>query len=191
MFKHVVIIASMLLAGPAVAQQLGANSNSQSGSISQSSINIQGSEAPPGHASSAIAPGMSSGHPCAWTPATFGISVVGAGISMGGQDIDDACMLGQMGLSQPAMLMIAARNMQACQALLQAGYVAACHDGRSGSSTTQVATRSTRTVDSNRGPAYGTICRWNQSRTQIEYSIASWASREQASADCRARLGLN
>ena len=73
-----------------------------------------------------VAPSMSSGHPCAWAPLSVGVSVVGFGGAFGGQRIDDACLLAQMGVPQAAVLMIAARNPSACRALQAVGRVASC-----------------------------------------------------------------
>jgi hypothetical protein len=73
-----------------------------------------------------VAPGFSSGHPCAWAPVSVGISVVGFGGAIGGQRIDDACLLAQMGVAPAAILMIAQRNPSACQALLAVGRVRSC-----------------------------------------------------------------
>ncbi len=74
-----------------------------------------------------VAPSMSSGHPCAYAPVSLGLSVIGFGGAVGGQRIDDACLLAQMGYKPPALSMIAARNPAACRALeanrmIQPGY---------------------------------------------------------------------
>jgi hypothetical protein len=69
---------------------------------------------------------MSSGHPCAWAPVSIGVSVVGFGGAFGGQRIDDACLLAQMGVPQAAVLMIAERNPSACRALMAVGRVRSC-----------------------------------------------------------------
>jgi hypothetical protein len=73
---------------------------------------------------------MSSGHPCAFAPVSVGVSVVGFGGAFGGQRIDDACLLAQMGERPAAMVMIAARNPAACQALMAVGRIRSC-GGRS------------------------------------------------------------
>jgi hypothetical protein len=57
---------------------------------------------------------------------SVGISVVGFGGAFGGQRIDDACLLAQMGVPQAAVLMIAERNPSACRALMAVGRVASC-----------------------------------------------------------------
>jgi hypothetical protein len=79
-----------------------------------------------------VAPSMSSGHPCAYAPVSVGVSVVGFGGAFGGQRIDDACLLAQMGYRAPSVSMIAARNPQACRALEATGHIPAgyCGGGR-------------------------------------------------------------
>jgi hypothetical protein len=73
-----------------------------------------------------VAPSMSSGHPCAYAPISVGVSVIGFGGAFGGQRIDDACLLAQMGVAPAAVLMIAERNPSACRALMAVGRVASC-----------------------------------------------------------------
>jgi hypothetical protein len=76
-----------------------------------------------------VAPSMSSGHPCAWAPVSLGISVVGFGGALGGQKIDDACLLGQLGERAASVSMIAARNPSACRALAAVGRIPAGYCG--------------------------------------------------------------
>jgi hypothetical protein len=71
-----------------------------------------------------VAPSMSSGHPCAFAPVSVGVSVVGFGGAFGGQRIDDACLLAQMGVQDASISMIAARNPAACRALAAVGRIA-------------------------------------------------------------------
>lgn len=71
------------------------------------------------------APSMSSGHPCAFTPASASISIIGGGIGAGGQTVDNACLLAQMGEKQSALNMIAARDPAACRALVRSGRISA------------------------------------------------------------------
>jgi len=70
-----------------------------------------------------VAPSMSSGHPCAFAPVSIGVSVVGFGGAFGGQRIDDACLLAQMGVQDASISMIAARNPAACRALAAVGRI--------------------------------------------------------------------
>lgn len=91
------------------------------------------------------APSMSSGHPCAYTPASGGLSIIGAGISAGGQTVDDACLLAQMGDNASAMHMIAARNPAACRALVAQGRIPrGSYCGSGGSDAPSASTKNVR-----------------------------------------------
>jgi len=70
-----------------------------------------------------VAPSMSSGHPCAYAPISVALSVIGFGGAIGGQVVDDACLLAQMGERPSSVSMIAARNPRACRALEANGRV--------------------------------------------------------------------
>ncbi len=121
------------------ASQAVANSNSSSGAIAQGgsvTFNTPASTSSRVHqtisgtqtiksAPQVAPPSMSSGHPCAWAPLSVGISVVGFGGALGGQRIDDACLLGQMQYRDAAVVMIAQRNPAACRALEAAGNIRA------------------------------------------------------------------
>jgi hypothetical protein len=93
-----------------------------------------------------VPPGFSSGHPCAYAPLSVGISVIGFGGAIGGQKIDDACLLAQMGVGQASVLMIAQRNPAACQALLAVGRVRSCGGYRTAAQPAAVATAPARKV---------------------------------------------
>lgn len=88
-----------------------------------------------------VAPSMSSGHPCAWAPVSVALSVVGFGGAVGGQRIDDACLLAQMGVRDASISMIAARNPAACRALEAVGRIRAgsCGGTRRAAAPAQVA----------------------------------------------------
>ena len=72
---------------------------------------------------------LGGGHPCAYSPATLQISVIGSGAGAGGMKIDSACMLMVMGAAgdakayKAAQLMLAARDPAACSAMQAAGLV--------------------------------------------------------------------
>lgn len=70
-----------------------------------------------------VGPGFSSGHPCAWAPVSGGITIIGGGIGAGGQRVDNACLLAQMGQNRAAVIMIAQRDRSACLALRAAGAI--------------------------------------------------------------------
>lgn len=80
------------------------------------------------------------GHPCAWTPGSGQISLIGGGLGGAGMTIDEACMLAVMGaatgsvqMHNAALYIIAARDPDACKAMYMAGLVTDCVDkeGRS------------------------------------------------------------
>jgi hypothetical protein len=76
---------------------------------------------------------LGGGHPCAYSPATGQISIIGGGLGLGGMKVDSACLLMVMGYSDPraqraAEYMIAARDDDACVAMEMAGMVT-CDDG--------------------------------------------------------------
>lgn len=67
-------------------------------------------------------PSMGSGHPCG-LGGSIGISLIGGGAAGGITQVDEACLLAQMGQGQAALVMIATRNPQACAALRQVGSI--------------------------------------------------------------------
>lgn len=133
------------------ASQAVANSSSSSGAIAQGgsvTFNTPASTSARVHqtygtqtirsAPQVVAPSMSSGHPCAWAPLSVGVSVVGFGGAFGGQRIDDACLLAQMGVQDASISMIAARNPAACRALAAVGRISPNACGRSRSAAAPV-----------------------------------------------------
>lgn len=69
-------------------------------------------------------PSMGSGHPCG-LGGSIGISLIGGGASGGVTQVDEACLLAQMGQGQAALIMIATRDPGACAALRQVGSIPA------------------------------------------------------------------
>lgn len=67
-------------------------------------------------------PSMGSGHPCG-LGGSIGISIIGGGASGGVTQVDEACLLAQMGQGQAALIMIASRDPGACAALRQVGSI--------------------------------------------------------------------
>jgi hypothetical protein len=100
------------------------------------------------------APSMGSGHPCL-LPTSVGIGIIGAGASFGTGQVDDACLLAQMGLTEAAAVMIAARNPAACRALMAAGQISAassCGGAGSDAATETVSTSSANMAQSDNAP---------------------------------------
>ena len=195
------IAALALSAGFAVAQE----ASSQSGSASGVIANIQGAagaantntftspadttvrykggyETVPG----VVAPSFSSGHPCAYSPGSIGIAVLGAGASAGGQKIDDACLLGQMGHQQEALALIAARNPTACQALAATGKIAAESCGGNPDRWNVRATGNTRVSTKAPTPVAYSKCEFDGA---IRVAVKRGADQSLAISQCRATLG--
>lgn len=75
-------------------------------------------------APSVQAPSMGSGHPCG-LGGSIGISIIGGGAAGGVTQVDEACLLAQMGQGEAALIMIARRDKEACVALRQVGRIPA------------------------------------------------------------------
>jgi len=75
---------------------------------------------------------LGGGHPCAYSPSTAQISVIGGGAGFGAMKVDSACMLMVMGAAgdprayNAAQYMLAARDPAACKAMQASGMVADC-----------------------------------------------------------------
>lgn len=100
---------------------------------------------------------LGGGHPCAWSPATAQISIIGGAFGAGGMTIDEACMLMVMGAStgdtkayNAAIYMMAARDFEACVAMYKSGLVTDCVD-RNGKS--RVKPKPTPVVSTRNKPA--------------------------------------
>lgn len=149
---------------------------SQSISGNNSSVNFRDRKQAPGHA----APSMSSGHPCAFSPASLGVSFIGGAVSGGGMKVDVACMLGQLGYTDAAMVMYASGNSQAASALEQTGYIQR--------SSGAAATTSSRSVAPEQANAF-TSCKKDGEAIRVGVRRgASEALKSRAVADCKALL---
>jgi hypothetical protein len=151
----VLLVAIMLLIGltvSAFAQSSestaisGANSEVEvsTGAIAGSAINNYGQK--PGkdnrvYNEVATAPSLGGlalggGHPCAYSPATAQVSLIGGGAGIGGMKVDSACMLMVMGATgdkaayKAAQLVIAGRDPAACAAMQEVGLVTGCPERR-------------------------------------------------------------
>ena len=98
--------------------QLQGQGQSQELSGNNSSVSIRDRRQAP----TAIAPSMSSGHPCAYG-GSLGASFVGGAISLGGNEVDNACMLYQSGQIDAANYLLASRDPAACRALRAVGSI--------------------------------------------------------------------
>jgi len=81
---------------------------------------------------------LGGGHPCAYSPATAQVSIIGGGAGVGGMKVDSACMLMVMGAAgdkaayKASQLVIAGRDPAACRAMEQVGLVTGCDEPRRG-----------------------------------------------------------
>lgn len=144
---------------------------------------------------------LGGGHPCAYSPATGQLSIIGGGAGFGGMQIDTACMLlinaaasGDIRAYNAAMNMLAARDPAACKAMYQAGMVADCVDKR-GKSTVKAAPVSNQSTPSkvstkNRvAPAYFPQTTCNREGGKLRYSVdAHFADKQSARSNCLKRL---
>lgn len=139
------------------------------------------------------APGMSNGHPCAYSPASVGISIIGGGIGAGGQKIDDACMLAQMNERGAAISMIASRNPSACKSLRGQGRIPAnqpCDDQerRQAKRASQEATTSSRSAPRTTVETIA-YSKCEVSSRGIEVRVARGSTQAKAVAACKEHLG--
>lgn len=81
---------------------------------------------------------LGGGHPCAYSPATAQVSIIGGGAGIGGMKVDSACMLMVMGATgdkaayKAAQLVIAGRDKSACRAMEAVGLVSGCAEPKGG-----------------------------------------------------------
>jgi hypothetical protein len=211
------IAVAALCAAPAYAQQArsvagaqaisGSNAQSSSGAIAgggTSSVNILPNPSATTSnnkvdtiPSGVVGPGFGSGHPCAYSPVSIGVAVIGAGVSGGGQKVDEACLLAQMGYSQEAMYIIASRDRRACLALRSAGKIGPGSCGGSDKTgvigtgnTAQAAVRPAAVASTQEAgqPSGYTRCVRSDKGFRIRYSGST--SKAVAQANCKAKLGL-
>jgi len=127
---------------------------------------------------------LGGGHPCAYSPATGQISIIGGGLGVGGMKIDSACMLMVMGAAGDARAykashyMIAARDPAACAAMEAAGMVTC---GSKGSAVTA----------SSKGavaPGVGGKCQLSDGK--ILFKATSTSRRDAELTACKESLGF-
>ena len=198
--------AVVLLAVPAFAEGRGGNrANSASNSEAVAIVDAQTSSGAAsvinypadttveysGEIRSAPALGglaLGGGHPCAYSPVTGQLSIIGGGAGVGGMKVDSACMLMVMGYGDArakaaAEYMIAARDPAACNAMKAAGMVADCV-GKGGTSTT-----STKNAPAIAGATFKT-CAYDAASNKLTVSKAGGATIQIAARDCKASLGM-
>jgi hypothetical protein len=208
---------ALLIAGPVLAQSSestaisGANSEVEvsTGAIAGSQINNYGQKAGKDntvYAEVSSAPSLGGlslggGHPCAFSPATAQISVIGGGAGIGGMKVDSACMLMVMGATgdkaayKAAQLVIAGRDKGACRAMEQVGLVTGCDEPRRGGGvlgggrdwSKPAATAETASSKS-ANPGWGAKC--DLQGRKLVFQPTSKPARNAELSACKARFGV-
>jgi len=208
---------ALLIAGPVLAQSSestavsGANSEVEvsTGAIAGSSINNYGQKAGKDgkvYAEVSSAPSLGGlslggGHPCAFSPATAQVSIIGGGAGIGGMKVDSACMLMVMGATgdkaayKAAQLVIAGRDKSACRAMEQVGLVTGCDEPRRGGGvlgggrdwSKPAATAETASSKS-ANPGWGAKC--DLQGRKLVFQPTSKAARNAELSACKARFGV-
>jgi hypothetical protein len=138
---------------------------------------------------------LGGGHPCAYSPATGQVSLIGGGGGFGGMKVDSACLLMIVGAAgnpqaqQAAIYMIAGRDDDACKAMYKAGMIADCVNSK-GRSTVKakpvVATRSAPVADKK----MWNKCSYNKATNEVNFRKTSGVSSKAGGAACYASLGF-
>jgi hypothetical protein len=208
---------ALLIAGPVLAQSSestavsGANSEVEvsTGAIAGSQINNYGQKAGKDntvYAEVSSAPSLGGlalggGHPCAYSPATAQVSIIGGGAGIGGMKVDSACMLMVMGATgdkaayKAAQLVIAGRDKGACRAMEQVGLVTGCDEPRRGGGvlgggrdwSKPAATAETASSKS-ANPGWGAKC--DLQGRKLVFQPTSKAARNAELSACKARFGV-
>ena len=209
------LCAALALSAPAFAQSSestavsGANSEVEvtTGAAAGASINNYGQKAGKDntvYAEVSSAPSLGGlalggGHPCAYSPATAQVSLIGGGAGIGGMKVDSACMLMVMGATgdkaayKAAQLVIAGRDKGACRAMEQVGLVTGCDEPRRGglgggrdwskpAATTETA--------SSKGANTGWGAKCELTGKKLAFRPTSAAARNAELSACKARYGL-
>jgi hypothetical protein len=189
----------------------GANSEVEvsTGAIAGSAINNYGQK--PGadnrtYQEVATAPSLGGlalggGHPCAYSPATAQVSLIGGGAGIGGMKVDSACMLMVMGAAgdkaayKASQLVIAGRDPAACRAMEQVGLVTGCKEARGGGGiigggrdwSKPAATAETA---SSKGTNTGWGAKCQLTGKKLAFQPTSKAARSAELSACKARYGL-
>lgn len=124
---------------------------------------------------------LGGGHPCAYSPATAQISIIGGGAGVGGMKVDSACMLMVMGAAgdpkayKAAQYMMAARDPAACKAMEAAGMVDCIGKGEP------------KTAKSSKGGDGG---KCELTGKKLAFRVSSGGDRNAELVACKAKYGL-
>lgn len=134
---------------------------------------------------------LGGGHPCAYSPATGQISIIGGGAGFGGMKVDSACMLMVMGAAGDARAykashyMIASRDPAACKAMAAAGMVSGCVEG---GGILRPAPRPATVSSKGTAAGVGGKCRLEDGK--ILFRASSTSARDAELTACKASLGF-
>jgi hypothetical protein len=205
------LCAALALSAPAFAQSSNSEASSEAstnvevatGAIAGSSINNYGQRAGKDgkvYAEISSAPSLGGlalggGHPCAFSPATAQVSIIGGGVGLGGMKVDSACMLMVMGATgdkaayKAAQLVIAGRDPAACAAMQTVGLVTGCPE-RGGRLTGSRPDRSKPSDSADAGTNTGTGAKCQLAGKVLTFRPTSAAARVAELAACRAKFGV-
>jgi hypothetical protein len=208
------IVMMLALAVAAFAQSSNSEASSEAssevevttGAIAGSQINNYGQKAGKDntvYAEVASAPSLGGlalggGHPCAYSPATAQISVIGGGAGIGGSKVDSACMLMVMGAAgdkqayKAAQLMLAARDPGACLAMEQVGLVQGCDRRKRGTAAAPAEKKdfSKGATASSKGTSTGWGAKCELTGKKLAFQPTSKAARNAELSACKARYGI-
>jgi hypothetical protein len=136
---------------------------------------------------------LGGGHPCAYSPATAQISLIGGGAGIGGMKVDSACMLVVMGAAgdpkayKAAQYMLAARDPSACVAMRSAGMIADTSEcGESAGFTRPRKDFSAPVAASSKGVNTGTGAKCEKVGNRITFRATSVAAQSAELSACKA-----
>lgn len=128
---------------------------------------------------------LGGGHPCAYSPTTAQVSIIGGGAGFGAMKVDSACMLMVMGAAgdakayAAAQYMIAARDADACTAMQASGMISAC---------VRPGAQPAATVSTKSGGGTGSKCQLSDGKILFRASAQSQRNAELEA--CKASLGF-
>lgn len=137
---------------------------------------------------------LGGGHPCAYSPATFQVSVIGSGAGAGGMKVDSACMLMVMGAAgdakayKAAQLMLAARDPDACVAMEAAGMVDCTTKAEARAAARKDWSKPATASSKSANPGWGAKCELNG--RELRFQASSKEARSTELQACKARFKL-
>lgn len=137
---------------------------------------------------------LGGGHPCAYSPATFQVSVIGSGAGAGGMKVDSACMLMVMGAAgdakayKAAQLMLAARDPDACVAMEAAGMVDCTTKAEARAAARKDWSKPATASSKSANPGWGAKCELNG--RELRFQATSKEARSAELQACKVRFKL-